>query len=135
LWDIAAGKEMETVRGRAGIILSVAFSPDGRILASGSTDGTIGLWDVAMRREIATLEGHNGGIDSLAFSPDGKTLASGSWDGLTLWDMATRKWTDNLNTQAMVRCVAFSQDGKTVEFACNDRTISRLKVTPMNGTH
>jgi WD40 repeat protein len=68
----------------------VAFSPDGRLLASGSDDQTVKLWDVETGQEVRTLRGHNGGVWSVAFSPDGRLLASGSGDGtVKLWDVAT----------------------------------------------
>ena len=61
-------------------VVSVAFSPDGQMLASGSRDDNIGLWDIATGTYIATLR-HEGSILSVAFSPDGEVLASGSDDG------------------------------------------------------
>ena len=70
----------------------MAFSPDGKTLASGSSDRTIKLWDVATGKEQATLKGHTGCVYSVAFSPDGKTLASGSEDKtIKLWDVETGK--------------------------------------------
>ncbi len=72
---------------------SVAFSPNGRILASGASYGTkITLWDIRSGKEVKTLSGNLDGISSVAFSPDGKTLASGSDNGtIKLWDIYSGK--------------------------------------------
>ena len=69
---------------------AVAFSPDGRILASGSVDNSIRLWNVDTEKHIRTLIGHTGQIKSIKFSSDGKTLASCSIDGtILLWNLAS----------------------------------------------
>ena len=91
MWDVATRRQIGSpVTGNTDAIFSVAFSPDGKTLASGSRDDTVRLWDLATRRQIGgPLSGHTDDIFSVAFSPDGKTLASGSRDDtVRLWDVA-----------------------------------------------
>ena len=90
LWDVASGNEIGALKGHGKGVTQVAFSRDGRLLASGSTDNTIKIWDVAARRELRTLSGHTANVDSIDFSPDSSLLASTSGDGSTfLWDANT----------------------------------------------
>jgi WD40 repeat protein len=73
-------------------VCSVAYSPDGKTVASGLIDGTIGLWDVATGKARAAFKGHTGCVNSVSFSPDGKTLASAGEDKtIRLWDVSPAK--------------------------------------------
>ena len=103
----------------------MAFSPDGRLLATGGVDKLVRLWDVASGRETRRFEGHTQKVNAVAFSPDGTLLASASDDNsVVLWDVATgRKVRSLLAHSIFATCVAFSPDGETLASGSADNTV------------
>ena len=79
---------IRTLEGHSGAVATLAFSPGGETLATGSADKTAKLWEVSTGKLIKTLEGHSSFVLTLAFSPDGETLATGSGDDTAkLWEL------------------------------------------------
>ncbi|MBP8857449.1 MAG: serine/threonine protein kinase [Anaerolineaceae bacterium] len=125
VYKLGVPEILYTLTGHTDHVSSVAFSPDGSILASGSSDNTIILWDVGSGEKLHTLVGHPGDVLNVAFSPDGNTLASGSrdWMGI-LWDVKSGEKLRNLvGHTGSVRSVAFSPDGSTLASGSYDNTI------------
>ncbi|HRV92418.1 MAG TPA: NB-ARC domain-containing protein [Anaerolineae bacterium] len=108
-----------------GPVFSVAFSPNGKILAAGTAEGQVRLWWVANGQPILTCEGHLGAGWSVVFSPDGHLLASGSADGtICLWDAHTGQSLKTLVGHTnLVSSVAFSPDGRFLASGSQDQTV------------
>ncbi len=117
--------------------VAVAFSPDGKILASGCLDTTIKLWDVSSGKNTTTLRGHTNEVWAVAFSSDGKTIASGSCDGtIKLWAVTTGTNTATLvvDRSCAVTSVAFSPDDKTLASGSGYSPIELWNVTSGRNT-
>ena len=100
--------------GHSGSVNSVAISPDGQILVSGSDDKTITIWDLSTGQELRTLTGHSESVNSVAISPDGQTLLSGSRDNtIKIWRLSTGEELRTLTVHSdSVNFVAISPDGQ-----------------------
>ncbi|KAK4461139.1 HET-R [Cladorrhinum samala] len=116
---------LQTLEGHGNTVRSVAFSPDGQRLASGSDDNTVKIWDPASGQCLQTLEDHNGPVESVAFSPDGQRLASGSEDNtVKIWDPASGQCLQTLEDHnGLVESVAFSPDGQRLASGSFDNTV------------
>lgn len=121
--------DFTTFSAHTGHAHSMAFSPNGSILASVSYDETVKLWDMKAKGNVEVFHRATSFRDeatSVAFSPDGKTLAFGSWATVMLWDIKTREQIGTLighDDSFWVGCVAFSRDGKTLASGSGDWTI------------
>ena len=116
---------VHTLVGHSHAVTSVAFSPNGGTLASGSEDKTIEMWNLHAGKRWYTLTGHSDWVTSVAFSPDGATLASGGRDKtIQIWDLNKGKWWYALRGhEDRVYAVAFSPDGQVLASGSRDKTV------------
>jgi WD40 repeat protein len=114
-----------TLTGHSQRVSSIAITPDGQLIASGSEDKTIKLWNLRTGQLLRTLTGHSEGIRSIAISLDGKLLASGGDDKtIKLWNLDTGKLLRTLTGHSeIVQSVTISPDGKLLASGSNDKTV------------
>ena len=120
IWDPSTGQPLDDVDGHRAPVWSIAWSPDGKQVATGVGYGdNVGrVWDATSGQKVLDLRGHRSGIEVTAYSPDGKLLATGSQDGTArLWEAATGKELHTFiakDDRAMVSALAFSPDGRSL---------------------
>lgn len=113
VWEVQTGKKLHTLEGHSWAVWGLAFSRDGRLLASGGGK-TIKIWDVATAREVHTIQGHDDFIEEIAMSPDSSMFASAGRDSaVKIWDLATGRQIHSMSGRAAsVSALAFSSNGR-----------------------
>jgi len=125
----AGGQSQKVLKGHSGPVNTIAFSPDGTTLASGSSDKTIKVWKLESGDLIYSLEGHDLGVFSMAYSPDGKTIFSFGFDNkLIFWDADTGRLRRVIKDQKKVFAVAFSKDGRIAAYGNEEGNIQIIDI-------
>ena len=123
-WQRQMHLDLRTLHGHSGAVRSVAFSPDGQRIVTGSLDGTAKAWEAASGKELVTFKGHRAGIKSVAFAPDGQRIATGSDDEtVKVWDSTSGKELLTIKGhRGEINSVVFAPDGQRIASASADRT-------------
>jgi WD40 repeat protein len=123
-WQRQAHLEIKTLRGHMAAVNSVAFSPDGQRIVTGSFDQTAKVWEASSGKEVFTLKGHRHRVLSAGFSPDGQRIVTGSLDGTAkVWDAVTGKeLLTFIGHRSNVNGAAFSPDGRRIVTGSYDGT-------------
>jgi WD40 repeat protein/serine/threonine protein kinase len=120
IWDSASGRQVGQLQGHDGIVVSVAFSPDGRRIVTGSSDTTARIWDTASAKQLAVLRGHKTLVTYAAFSLDGSRVATASSDKIVIvWDAVSARKLAVLQGAAFA---VFSPDGTLLVSGWDDNT-------------
>ncbi len=124
LWDTTTGKQVRSFLGHSRSVNSVAFSPDGQQVLTGSSDNTAILWSVSTGKALRVFKGHTDGLQTVAFSPDGRLVVTGGWDNLAiLWNTATGARLRTLKGHdSSVNSVAFGPNSQHVVTGSHDGT-------------
>ncbi|HZF13379.1 MAG TPA: WD40 repeat domain-containing protein, partial [Thermoanaerobaculia bacterium] len=124
LYNFQTGEVVAVLNGHLNVINALAFSPDGRMLASASFDKTVHLWDVSSRQSLLVLR-HDDAVYTVAFSPDGTRVVSGSWDWtVRLWDAKSGALIRKMEGHKdKVRSTAFSADGRYIASGSDDKSV------------
>jgi WD40 repeat protein len=142
VWDLGRGQRVRSLTGHSQWVTSLAISPNGQTLASGSLDGTINLWNLATGELQGTLLADQ--VSVLAFSPDGTTLASGSrfvravgtkvFHPIQMWDVATGQRLTTIDAGEPVTAIAFSPDGQRLAFGTTKASVWDLSTQRLGYT-
>jgi len=132
LWDVATGEMTGTLTGHEAGILGISFSSDGLLVASASTDRTVGIWRLSDASLLHSLQGHQGPVNGLAFSPGGQIIASagGLGDGtVRLWDVFRGALLETIAVPGKVPAwsVAFAPDGGTLAIGADGVLLRQLE--------
>ncbi len=125
LISLASGESVRLLKGHAYMIFDLAFSPDGKRLASGALDSTARIWNVETGESELVLKGHTNGVHAVAWSADGKHLVTGSLDGTgRIWNTDTGASEAELTGhRGPVNPADWSPDGRSVVTGCDDATV------------
>jgi WD40 repeat protein len=125
IWEVASGAQRMTLKGHTDRVECVAFSHDGKRLASGNNNRTIILWDLTSGKPLELLRGHTNSLMNVAFTPDGKGLVSNAFEGtFIVWNLGMPRQQALLaGHKADVRTVAASPDGATLASGSDDKTV------------
>ncbi len=140
VWDIVSEKKVSTlkgpeeIKGRENFVTVLAFSSDGRLLASGSMNSTVRLWHTATGTQLHLLQNQKSDTNVLAFSPDNKFIACGSEDStVQLWDVTIGESLATINSHiSEIAAIAFSPDNSTLATASTDSTVRLWNIKTMN---
>lgn len=133
--DADTGERILALKGHTGFLIDIAFSPDGSLIATASSDGRAKIWATRTGRELLTLEGHSGWVYGVDFSPSGRLVATAGEDGTArLWDATSGRELLTLSGHTgIIRDVDFSPDGRRLATSSGDGTVRVWDVGPQGG--